>query len=550
MPPPETFSFTPPLRPPFVSYEQWLSKTSQRFKARSSDTRAVDLAYQRCVSGPNRGPAAERALLTALDQFLTTKGGHWHLVARNQASDGLMQRLHDHLRQQHGAADHREAGLRRVLSHDVPESRFGVLYLLGHARIDLNHLSLALEGLASTGNVVGQAMGPQFSTTVAGHALGGSHISTLGAATARLGAGAARTGLLAGSQVQRDLVTPSSLTLPRLAWPQDRQALLAMDPTGLVAGFAALGPVMMQISQTVLRAVQDFLGWFLRKLRANERLVLQVAGTLVKLVVANILQNAVPYLSSAIDIGQGVVKTLQASKTSIETWLMRRQVNLMSGHPEQIGAAIESQMQQGIGTGLWSALKGGAGVATQVFLPGMGALVGAIISGVEFIVVTIKRLCEQSDIHDFLDQARTLWTEQQRFATRNEHGHLRPDLTPRSGSLIHDTEGFKAFFQQGCDASPLIPMLTLNSGICGSLWTMIKLSDDTLSPKMIEPATFSAGDSYFTRLKQFGQRYMAASGFRVHSANADVQRLLTHATRDHTATLSHTDRVLALAGGL
>ena len=44
-----------------------------------------------------------------------------------------------------------------------------------------------------------------------------------------------------------------------------------------------------------------------------------------------------------------------------------------------------------------------------------------------------------------------------------------PNLDKSSGGIIHNLDEFTKLFQEGCDASPLIPMIVLNSGICGSL---------------------------------------------------------------------------------
>ena len=51
----------------------------------------------------------------------------------------------------------------------------------------------------------------------------------------------------------------------------------------------------------------------------------------------------------------------------------------------------------------------------------------------------------------------------------------------RLGSVSHNpilVERFKAFYEEGCNASACVPMLTLNTGICGDLMMLMRLLDD------------------------------------------------------------------------
>ncbi|MGA7814231.1 MAG: hypothetical protein WCA53_15160, partial [Caballeronia sp.] len=105
----------------------------------------------------------------------------------------------------------------------------------------------------------------------------------------------------------------------------------------------------------------------------------------------------------------------------------------------------------------------------------------------------------------------------------------------QQGSIITDTQEFTAFFLEGCKASPLIPMLSLNSGLGGSLMTLIKLFDaDGAQSTALSGGRkeFDIGDAYFTRLKRYSVDYMRKSGFKFFPLRADDKSMagyLAHA---------------------
>ena len=100
-----------------------------------------------------------------------------------------------------------------------------------------------------------------------------------------------------------------------------------------------------------------------------------------------------------------------------------------------------------------------------------------------------------------------------------------------------DLAKFTAFFKRGCEASVVIPMLTLNSGICGSIWEQIQMitgANERVRP--IAQRDFDAGVRYFSRLKRFSATYLAASGFQFtarEDAPPGFQSLVTFAVRQH-----------------
>jgi hypothetical protein len=213
-------------------------------------------------------------------------------------------------------------------------------------------------------------------------------------------------------------------------------------------------------------------------------------------------------------------------------------------------SAIEHQMSLGILGGVAGMLKGASKVAMGVFLPGLGSLVSAVMSGIEWLVRLISRLGEYFGIQQFLQVARRHYTAEKQRAKMGADGVYEPNTA--AGGIITDTAAFTTFFKDGCKASPLIPMLTLNSGLGGSLMTMLQLfeADGSQSARATRNVTggetreFDRGDMYFRRLKRWSVEYMRKSGFRFLPADAkDVMMAgyLAHATGMGKERQSHVE---------
>jgi hypothetical protein len=175
------------------------------------------------------------------------------------------------------------------------------------------------------------------------------------------------------------------------------------------------------------------------------------------------------------------------------------------------------------------------------------------VTGVEWLVKTVWRMWEESKISRFLQEAKEHYERERSLANAQPVSHnnplhveYEPNLDPRLGGFIHDVAAFKTFFERGCEASPVIPMLTLNSGVCGSLITLLQLFHGR-EDAMVSEETFGAGAEYFLRLKEFGRNYLKSSGFKFTSLQPSVQRYLSHAVTHHTRVKALTSKVLVAA---
>jgi hypothetical protein len=142
---------------------------------------------------------------------------------------------------------------------------------------------------------------------------------------------------------------------------------------------------------------------------------------------------------------------------------------------------------------------------------------------------------EMSNVQTFLFEARVLLAAERRLGSVDPvSGRITPNLSVARGGLINDPKAFNAFFDRGCKASVTVPMLTLNSGICGNAMTYTKMyQSDASKAEVIAQTTFNNSTAFFSLLKATGARYLRNKGFTFSSPRPDVNGYLVHAVRDH-----------------
>ncbi|MEI5999960.1 hypothetical protein H3V53_22935 [Paraburkholderia bengalensis] len=570
-----------------VTASEWIRRTALTFSSRSASTSRVDAAYAAwCTSRFDTLKAA--TLRDALDDYLAEKGGNWSKVSRNAESGGLMEYIYGQAKAVAPARPSAAAARHRVQSFDIPHSRYGVLYLLGNIDIDMNCFNIAMEGVAAVGGAIGSGFAANMAhldsvtqasrhVDIAGHEVSAQAIVSTSST-------AIKTLPKAGKTLDETFGISQPLGRER-RWSPTGTVRPAMDNAGsgpiksrvtwtypvTKAGFEMVkddpalflnpwmlpttvaGSAIVTITETLnnlRREIESAVTWAFEKIKnallgtsaSTFTLSGGIVRSLIKIVVTQCLASAAPFVGAAMDLGAGIVKTLRAAAEKVGAWLERRRIQLNAGHPELIAASLEGEMQKGMFQGLWSTLKGAVSMALSSFLPGAGSLVSAIVTGVEWLVKFAFRLWEQSKIHAFLVKAREFYLQERELATRDPGPRgleFQPNMDPQRGGIIHDVDRFTAFFQEGCDASPMIPMLTLNTGICGSLMTMVNLFRDENQDgrEVVDRATYNSGVAYFSRLKAYGAQYLQSSGFKFRASPTEtrgsIQGLLDHAVHHH-----------------
>lgn len=575
----------PPLpteKPLRVTPQEWISRTALTFGRRAGTLAKLDQAYAAYFADQNSQLLAGR-LLDQLDAYKKEIGGDWSKAERNTKSGGLIALTHARLLQEAkrrgwwkaGTGDKAAAAL---ATYDIPHSRYGVLFLLGNTTISMDSWSIGLEGLSA----VGTAVGTGFTTnthhlhslkdanptvTIDGKTIAQSDLVSGGGLLAKVGAKAAASAApkIAAKHVGEVKASELSYGFPctraGIAEIQEDPELYLnpiMLPATLVVGAGTLiADAIHNLRVLLVDLVTKLFEYVRSKMLADSVWAWDMGGIavkkLIKYIVGKCLKAAAPLIGGVMDLGSGLAKTFTAAKERVGVWLLRRKIQLNEGHPTLLANAIENEMSKGIFTGLWSVLKGVASLALQSFLPGAGNLVNAVVTGVEWLVKVVWRLWEESKIRKFLAEATQLFQIEKSLATatpvqgKNTLGlEYQPNMDPKKGGIIHDLEGFKKFFQRGCEASPVIPMITLNSGICGSLMTLLKMFDGR-EQTMITQQAYSDGAEYFYRLKEHGRAYIKKSGFQLTSMHPSVKGYLGHAVSHHMRPKSLGAKVLAAA---
>lgn len=547
-----------------VTPQQWVSRTGLMFRSRGTKLEAIDDAYYEYYEFQSRKTAHK--LYVAMKAYLEAHGRFWAKVDRNTKSDGLMEDVFRKVQWTETAVPNTaEAKLKAALAADAPKARLGVLYLFSNLEVNTQGLSIALEGGFS---LVG---GSTPLTT------GGLSESTKGYVDGGVGA-AAKLGGLGAKQLRSKetaVTRAQHVVAPKPPPSPSDFDLITLDTANWGPGFYLM-ELGAELYQTIKKKIGELVEWAIAKIQQNEATAWSVAGKaknlLINAVVGYVAKHAAPFVGAGLDILGGVTQAISAAKQRIQVFLQRAKFQIQAGHPELLANAIEKEMNWAIGAGLFNALKGAGKVGLLTISAGASAIGEAIMAGVEFIVKTLLRWREGERLRTFLAEARTHYAasampdmepepepDWEQVPTRGRSGavteppkhRVRTQMIPRPGSLVTDLAKFTAFFESGCNASPCVPMLTLNSGICGDLTQMMRLFDDAGAVLEREAAqtSFDAAAGYFTTLKGYGKSYMKKSGFTFTSPEPTVRGLLGHAVGDHAdGPVSKWDAALGVLG--
>lgn len=571
---------------------EYMRKTNLgMFKPRGKETKAVDEAYPpfRAAYLAANGDASNRSLqlraitlLEAFNALLSAKGNDWRNVDRNV--DGILQRIYNRADGiAGGLVAAQQARERSALAEDMVHARFGVLYLLGNVSIDVDWTPVVIGGLADIGAAASIAtvdgMDGSFGAATQTKLGGMVQVATVatGAQTLlKAGAGAAAKPSAftkrieeqsASRKIEADWFYTPTFPLTHAAFDAVgamSDETIARNAVGAYAGHtgagaAIVGAALLDTAYTAIRSILQPLYKIvielINKVRdacfKDELLASRMTGAVVKTIASIAIQEickaAVPFVGGGQKVFTGVCQMALAIKERASLYFDRRMVTLTEGHFTLIGNSIESQVTRGMLLGLWNSLKGAADIAANVFLPGCGPLASAVLTALEWVVRFTARIAEHACITEFLDEAGRVWASERRNARVEIDPHtINPKTNQRyerftagDRSFARRLEDFKAYFELGCEASVLIPMLTLNSGICGSITEQIEMFS---KGKRISQREFDAGVAYFSRLKRISSRYMRASGFTFEGRNG-LEGIVAHAVRDHGGA-STTHKVL------
>lgn len=546
--------------PALVDPQEWVARTSAVLSPRSASLLKVDKAYARWYER-TRDRAAQAELLGALDAYLLANGQFWHKVSRNTSSNGLMAYIHGLVQEAHG-------GKADVLqTQDIPLSRYGVLYLLGNTELASDSGKLGLEAVEQVGGVVAAGLGNTLKASpIPGTPFHAGHAMSAGLpAVGRMGAGLVASPTRQRGD-QRSFVStaapPSVAPAHGLKYTTNAAASLSRTPhmptvaAGVVMAGALVGDAAVNaynaLKALVEQAVDAVVKKVQRMLMTDGLTIWSVSGALLRQAVIQVVEfivgHAVPFLKSGMELGHNLVKSIEhIYQNGVVLRLRCQHFHINPGHPASIANAIQLSMLADLGKSLLSVGMSAGKLFLEGVTGGAAVLATALVSALEWLVSWLMKQHEMSNVQQFLGEARVALAAERRLGTLDpQTQRIKPNLSASRGGLINDPKAFTAFFDRGCKASVTIPMLTLNSGICGNAMTYTKMfKSDATHAAVIDQSTFNNSLAYFSQLKATGARYLRNKGFTYSSKLPDVNGYLMHAVRDHQLPETQTAKALA-----
>jgi hypothetical protein len=537
-----------------VTPQEWESRTSLLIGKRSPQLLKVDAAYSAYYKV--RSDENKQALYKELAQYLREHGGNWETSDRNKRSGGLMKYIYDSCKPYTG---------KNVLELRVPEARHGVLYLWQNASVETQWAKIIVQGLLDVGSNTGSML--QASNYNAGDPLGSlgviSSQSNWNTAVTAIGVADTANNAFNGAKGSASFKGASpGAKAPAPVPPSPKGSTtislntVQPDPGILATAKKLFGDKLDEIINWIKRKIEQIwndvqMQWYSGGIWAP--IGSAVAG-LVNFILGQVCAVAAPFVGSAIAIGQGFAKAFSAGMDRVSAMNKRRHFIIAPGHPQLIGDAIETQMNWDIGSGIYSMAKGGVMLATDIVGSGAGAIVGVVAACVEFAWKFITRLLQGLKMNAWIKEVKSATGNRNAWKADPKDGKWRP-------SIVYSERDFRTLFENGCNASVCVPMMTLNSGITGDLMMFMKMFDDTGSilgqstgaslqgPTKEAQKKFNAGEGYWSLMKQKSRNYLEGTGFKFISSDKVAAGLMKHAIEHHTTVSSMAERALAFAAG-
>ena len=356
---------------------------------------------------------------------------------------------------------------------NLMHSRLGVIYLFSRLETDTSIFKIALEGgLAVTGAALGFA-----GASVKDGGLGNDAASAAGSIMGSVG-------VVVDAGVIAD----------------------AKDAT-----MGERDPTRRTMFQRVRQYFENFIKSVVESLKEKFGDIDTGAAAIKNLInvcMSSFAANAAPGLGAALDIAQGVGKTLQSAITRLNTWKQGKGVAILSGHPGVIVDSIKRSMNLSICEGLYTTLKGAGKAAMLGASAGASLIVDVVIAIAEMVIKIVWRVAELTHMRKFFAQAAEYWKEK--------------DLP----TAIHRRPyAFEHWFKKNALNVPTLSVLTLNSGICGDKMHFLKMYDDD-AKTALSPADFQRGAAFVDELKGWGSQHLKSCGYKFTAKDKTVQGLL------------------------
>ncbi|OZG69745.1 hypothetical protein BTA51_29415 [Hahella sp. CCB-MM4] len=460
-----------------ISYDEWMKRTAVTGKPRSRLLKQLDSHIRSYEQSPGGG-AARWKLKQKLEEWKKSKGANteWRSSIRNR--HGAVEELSKRLAGQGPELQ----DLKKQYRQDLDHARLGAVYLWSHTHIHDTVFSAFTSGAINIASA-GMRMHSEI-LTKSGHTAAAQNL------------------------------TSKRINMGYVMLPGEK-VIQAVEGSGYLAESGS--------SQNVFFKAMHWIGDYISKLidalkaKFSDKVALSATAikTAVKAIVWKFAASAGPYLSGSLDVFKGLVNGTDAAVTAVTTWWRGRGVNILEGHPQVICDSLRTQMCKGIGAGLYEVLKGAFSASTFIIGGISGAAMNLVFTLLETVTLFILRLREVAHIRHFCKEARAHW------AVYVGSGKTR--------GVHQNPIRFKDWFESYADKSPLIPALTLNTGICGDKMHFLDMFRS--NGYVISQYEFDRGVKYVDTLKTFSAEYIGKQSYLFHSSDKMVNGLLDAAKK-------------------
>lgn len=470
----------------------WRRQTGS-LSGRSAELKSLDKALRDFEQLGNLG-AVEDAFDAWKAKYAGT-GKRWQDSHRNKSQWRTFERLQAILSSAGDTDAAYGAAPAFMHAHHV-NARQGILYLFGHTEASTSVVSIILEGGL---NILGGAL------SYAGADIG------KGGGLGIQAAGDAATNLGTARVVVDDLINiGGGIDTPPPDMVSARNSLNKVGKSEVVKAF-------YDIKDKLRRWFMEFIRSVKTELMDKFGIVDMAIGSLhnlVNVLVGALAAKAAPIVGGAMNIATGLTQTIDRGMTNFKAWKAGRTVILSEGHPGAVVSAITTAMKASLFEGLWTMLKGAASIGLAAF-GGISAIVDMVVAGVEMLVKVIWRLVECSKIKEFCTQAAGHW--------RKNNGL----------DFASKPFAFNSWFRKASMFIPAIPILTLNSGICGDKMIYLQMfSQNANEGSRISQDQFDQGVAFLDgHLKPWGAAYLEECAYGFESGKSDVAAYLQMAQK-------------------
>jgi len=460
----------------------WRSQTGS-LMGRSSELEKIDKALRDFERLGNLG-AVQEAFAAWKAKYATT-GERWQDSHRNKNAHRPFERL-EAILSGSGDSDKAFGNTPDFMHASHVNARQGILYLFGHMEVETSVAAVILEGGL---NILGGGLSYMGADIGPGGGLGNAAASAAGTS-------------IGTARVMLDEVANIAL---------DTRAAPVYGPANNPANLPArdLAQRFREIKDALSRWFHQFVNNLKTELMDKFGIVDMAIGSvhnLISVIVSALASNAAPIVGGAMNIVSGLTQTIDRGMINFKAWKAGKTVVLSEGHPAAVVSAITLAMKASLFEGMWTMLKGATSIGLAA-VAGISAIVDMVIAGVEMLVKVIWRLVECAKIKAFCGEAAAHWRQNQ------------------GADFASKPFAFNSWYRKASLFIPAIPILTINSGICGDKMVWLNMFNDKASGIVpISQDQFDQGVAYIDgHLKPWGAKYLTDCAYGFDSGDAQVR---------------------------